>query len=315
MILPERTVDAWTATYITGRRWRARLWAPTERKPDEGYDLGVGLRKVGGVLTPPHADRWPDKVFVFEHKGVDEEGGTKKKPGTPIIWIRVYQLLKHLDADRARGGSLVYYLLPNPEWRGRRPAPYGTLPDVAVRRTRGPTRAPARRPDWDGFQLWAVVAHVEDIYTTLRQIYTAAPTQFIPRAGTGGLRRDRLCKLTMSDVWGIPNRLPLRDFISGVRDCTHGRLVTQPGVTATGSGGPPDVPPFLDELAIALGIDPRLDIPPGGGDDVVTSDEEALEVFNRPAFTTFYGVGDSDQGTSDGDGRRSQNWENEPQDQ
>ncbi len=304
MILPERTVDAWTATYITGRRWRARLWAPTEQFPGERYDLGVELGKVGGVPVPADPDPWPDKVFVLEHKGVDEES---KAGGVLFIRIRVSQLCMHLAEDRARGGRLVYYLLPDPEWRGRRSAPYGTLPDVAVRRTRGPT--------WDGFQLWAVVAHVEDVYTTLRRIYTAAPTQFIPRAGTGGLRRDRLCKLTMSDVWGIPNRLPLRDFISGVRDCTHGRLVTEPGVTATGSGGPPDVPPFLDELATGLGIDPRLDIPPGGGDDVVTSDEEALEVFDGPASTTFYGVGDSDQGSSDGEGRQSQSWENEPQDQ
>jgi hypothetical protein len=289
MILPERTVDAWTATYITGRRWRARLWAPTEQLPGERYDLGVGLGRVRGASVPADPDPWPDKVFVLEHKGVDEES---KAGGVPIIWIRVRQLLMHLAADRAGGGRLVYYLLPDPEWRGRRSAPYGTLPDVAVRRTRGPTRAPARGAAWEGFQLWAVVAHVEDVYTTLRRIYTAAPTQFLPRPGKGGLRRDRLCKLTMSDVWGIPDCLRLRDFISGVRDCTHGRLVTEPGVT--GPGGPFDVLPSLDELATTLGVDLMLDVRPGGNDDAVTSDKEALQVFSRPAFTTFYGVGDSD---------------------
>jgi hypothetical protein len=155
MILPERTVDAWTATYITGRRWRARLWAPTERLPGERYDLGIGLGKVGGVPVPADPDPWPDKVFVFEHKGVDEKGGTKKKPGTPIIRIRGMQLLEHFYADRLWGGGLVYYVLPNPEWNRGRSAPYGTLPDVAVRRTRGPT--------WDGFQLWAMVAHVDAV--------------------------------------------------------------------------------------------------------------------------------------------------------
>jgi hypothetical protein len=294
MILPERTVDAWTATYITGRRWRARLWAPTEQLPGERYDLGVGLGKVGGVPVPADPDPWPDKVFVLEHKGVDEE---RKAGGAPIVWIRVRQLLMHIAEDRAWGGSLVYYLLPDPEWRGRRPAPYGKLPDIAVRRTRGPARAPARKPAWDGFQLWAVVAHVEDIYTTLCRIYTSAPAQVTPRPGRGGLRRDRLCKLTMSDVWGIPGCLPLRDFISGVRDCTHGRLVTEPGVVgpvATGSRGP-----SLDELATALGIDPMLDVRPSEDDEqrdeVVTSDEEILKVFERPAFVTFYGVGDSEQ--------------------
>jgi hypothetical protein len=57
MIMPERTVDAWTATYITGRRWRARLRATTERAPDERYDLGTGLGNVGGM--PGHIDPEP----------------------------------------------------------------------------------------------------------------------------------------------------------------------------------------------------------------------------------------------------------------
>src|SRR3954452_393082 len=98
MILPERTVDAWTATYITGRRWRARLWAPTERAPGEGYDLGVGLGQVGGVPGLVDSEPWPDKVFVLGHKGVDEHRTTKQ----PVIWIRVRQLLEHLGADRVR---------------------------------------------------------------------------------------------------------------------------------------------------------------------------------------------------------------------
>src|SRR4051812_17875760 len=139
MILPERTVDAWTATYITGRRWRARLWAPTERAPDEGYDLGVGLGNLGG--TPGHVvpEPWPDKVFVLEHKGVDEHPTTR----APIVWIRTRQLLTHLAADRARGGGLVYYVLPDVEWVRRQRAPYGVLPSIAARRTKGVT--------WDGF--------------------------------------------------------------------------------------------------------------------------------------------------------------------
>jgi hypothetical protein len=302
MILPERTVDAWTATYITGRRWRARLWAPTERRSGERYDLGVGLGRVGGFPAPSHPERWPDKVFVFEHKGVDEKGGTKKKPGTPIIRIRGMQLLEHLYADRLRGGGLVYYLLPNPEWNRGRSAPYGTLPDVAVRRTRGPTLAPARRPAWDGFQLWAMVAHVEAVARLVYSLYMTERSRFTTLPARGRRPCDWECELRMSDLGRIRDGLSLRDFISAVRDCKRGRLVSEPGVlgpVATTGPSVGQLGPSLDDfgaaLRRALSGDLVDDAIAGERDDEgPPSDENSLDAFDRREFVTFYAVGDSD---------------------
>jgi hypothetical protein len=302
MILPERTVDAWTATYITGRRWRARLWAPTERRPGERYDLGVGLGMVGGFPAPSHAERWPNKVFAFEHKGVDEKAGAKNKPGTPIIRIRGLQLLEHFCADRVRGGSLVYYVLPNPEWNRGRSAPYGTLPDVAVRRTRGPTLAPAQRPAWDGFQLWAMVAHVKAVAELVYSLYMAERSRFTALPARGRRPCDWQCELRMSDLARIHDGLSLRDFVSAVRGCTAGRLVGERGVlgpiTATGL---PVVPlgPSLDDFGAALRRalsgdwtgDPRT---AERDAEELSPDENSLDAFDRHEFVTFYAVGDSD---------------------
>lgn len=287
MIIPERTVDAWTATYITGRRWRARLWAPTERAPDEGYDLGAGLGKVGGM--PGHVDPepWPDKVFVLEHKGADEH-----RTKGPVAWIRLRQLLTHLAADRARGGRLVYYVLPDVDWAKPKRAPYGTVPSVAARRTKGLT--------WDGFQLWACVVHVEDLLWMLASIYFAEPGRFLYRAPSGSRKDDWYCPITMAELWLIPGRLPLRDFISGVRDCTHGRLVTDPGLSGGGSPaafGPRDsIGPSGGDLASALGIRPPDDEDRDARIGNVTSgSDDVLDVLDRPGAATFFGIGDSDE--------------------
>lgn len=303
MILPERTVDAWTAAYITGRRWRARLWAPTERFPGERYDLGVGFGNVGGGPVPPHRDPWPDKVFVLEHKGVDEGG-----PGSgPIVWIRVRQLLDHLAEDRARGGGLVYYLLPDPEWRSRRSARYGILPAVAWRRTRGPTLPLAGRYAWEGFQRWAFVVHVEDLCRFLAAIHVAVPGRFRPRAASEARHSDWACPLKASELSSIPNGVSLRDFVSGVRRCTHGRRVSdlrlggpQAGAwLADRLGSSSDT--LRDALLTAVEgererhdveLEDQPDLPPRARK---VAAEDMSEVFARPASTTVYGVGDSEQ--------------------
>lgn len=294
MILPERTVDAWTASYITGRRWRARLWAPTERRPGEKYDLGVGIGNVAGFPVPQHRDCWPDKVFALEHKGVYRGPG-----GSPIIWIRVRQLLDHLDDDRARGGGLVYYLLPDPEWTNPQRAPVGTLPDVAVRRTRGP-KLPTRGYSWDGFQWWARVAHVEDVYRRMLQISNGAPHRF--ESGSGG---DWACALRMREVGGLRNQVSLRDFLSGVRRCTHGRLVDdeelrnpQPITGGPSSGRLGSTLGSLEDALRSAAKDRKGDEGPvddaGEALQAEPGKDDLLEVFERPAFTTVYGVGDSD---------------------
>jgi hypothetical protein len=297
MILPERTVDAWTATYITGRRWRARLWAPTERGSSERYDLGVGLGSVGGVPVPAHPDVWPDKVFVFEHKGVDEGAGA-----APIVWIRVRQLLAHLFEDRARGGNLVYYLLPDPEWMTPKAAPYGTVPDVAWRRTRGP-KLPTGGYAWDGFQGWARIAHAEDVLRRLLQVHKSAPSRFKLRPGRRKGEPDWACALSMPEVRDLRNQVSLRDFVSAVRRCTHGRLASDESLR----GSAPSIPPFnsLDEaLALAAESAPMGEKRPEEVDDVSqreTSEKvdppqdegDLAEIFERGSFTTVYGIGDS----------------------
>jgi len=300
MILPERTVDAWTASYITGRRWRARLWAPTERRPGERYDLGVGVGSVAGVPVPPHSETWPDKVFVFEHKGVDEGLG-----GVPIIWIRIRQLLDHLLEDRRRGGGLVYYLLPDPTWSSSHPAPYGSVPDVAWRRTPGP-KLPSGGRAWEGFQRWASVAHVEDLLRLIGRVHRVEPKRFKGRAASGGRAADWVCSLDMAEVRGLRGRVSLLEFISGVRRCTQGRLVgdkslrnPRPGPTSYASR----LTASPDTLAAALSDAEGEEEATAGHRDEQEGlevpdepDAERLaEIFERPAFTTVYGIGDSEQ--------------------
>lgn len=125
MIMPERTVDAWTATYITGRRWRARIWAPTERLPGEGYDLGVELGRIRGIYPEAPREPWPDKVFALEHKGCDED-----KHGS-FVTLRLRQHCSHVRIDTRGGGQLLYYLLPDVPWSGRQPAAAGSMPPLS----------------------------------------------------------------------------------------------------------------------------------------------------------------------------------------
>jgi hypothetical protein len=130
----------------------------------------------------------------------------------------------------------------------------------------------------------------------------------------------------MSDLSRINGRLSLRDFISAVRDCKAGRHVSKRGVLRPVTATSPTVGqlgPSLDDFAAALrralGHDSMREVRAGGRDardeDVAASEEDAFEVFDGPAFTTFYGVGDSEQGSSDGEGRRPQRPGVEPKDE
>jgi hypothetical protein len=304
MILPERTVDAWTASYITGRRWRARLWAPTERRPGERYDLAVGLGNVSGMPVPAHSEVWPDKVFVLEHKGVDEASG-----GRSVIWLRLRQLLDHLYEDRARGGSLVYYLLPDPDWNSFHPAPYGSLPDVAWRRTPGP-KLPSGGRAWEGFQRWAHVVQVEEVHRYFERIRRIEPGRLKQRDHGG--RADWVCALEMPEVRALRGRVSLRDFLSGVRRCTHGRIASEKRLRER---RPDAADPYSDRLGSTLdSLDEALGAASGerAEDEEVGREEQEdmdlpdepddrglAEIVSRPAFTTVYGVGDSRQMTEE----------------
>jgi hypothetical protein len=182
-----------------------------------------------------------------------------------------------------------------PTWSGlsRRKRRTEPVPSVAARRTKGLT--------WAGFQVWACVAHVDNLRAMLASIYVADPSRFSYRSAKASRKDDWICGLTMSEVWAIPDRLPLRDFISGVRDCTHGRLITDPGVTGggppAGSSGPPqNLGPSGDRLANALEVSP----PRGGGDrgaepsELAVDADDLADIFDRPSSATFFGIGDSD---------------------
>jgi hypothetical protein len=250
--------------------------------------------------VPSHAEAWPDKVFVLEHKGVDEA-----PKGRSVIWLRLRQLLDHLYEDRARGGDLVYYLLPDPDWNSFHPAPYGSLPDVAWRRTPGP-KLPSGGRVWEGFQRWAHVVHVEDMHRHMERIRRIEPGRLTPRNRSG--RADWLCALEMAEVRALRGRVSLREFLSGVRRCTHGRVASDkrlrawrphvPSPYASRLGPTPD---SLDEAFGAAAGE-------GGEDEEIwreergdlalpdePDDESLAEIVQRPAFTTLYGVGDSEQ--------------------
>lgn len=284
-ILPERTVDAWVASYITGRYWRARLWAPTEQRRDEAYDLGVGLGALaagGSASSPPRprarggrparADDWCSKVFVLEHKGVAKRGGDA------FVRLRFRQHCAHLSADAQRGGRLLYYVLPDPPWRGRPAAPAGTVPDVALHRT--------DRPGQPGFHRWAWTINVADLDAWLRVECAAGRLAW----GAGGL-----LELPTWRLQSIPRALALRDFLSEAKVCRAGRRASDPGLLgrlelvrglpADPSGwqrwqppeGPPEPPPSAPADRARK---PRVARPPAEDDG-----------GSRLSWQTYVGVG------------------------
>jgi hypothetical protein len=203
-VLPERTVDIWTATYITGRCWYARLWAPTEKGTNEGYDLAVGLREITATRRPGPVPRqrrmWPEKVFVLEHKGVVE--GEK-------VPIDYKQLENHLAGDRQAGGRLVYYVLPalapsggQPDrvWTSKAKAPYGQIPPPADLRLRG--------PGIPGFQDWAVVVNVENL------------DRYLKAQGEPGA-------IEAANLWSIAGAQSLKRFLSATAECKQGRKASE----------------------------------------------------------------------------------------
>lgn len=203
MVLPERTVDLWTASYITKREPRARLWAPTERDPGERYDLVAGLAEIA---RPAGASDWPNKLFVLENKGVWLEEGVPPRHG---IRIGTRQLWEHLRTDVAAGGSLLYYLLPalaprgkapDPDWSHFQSARAGQLPALAARRVRS-IRGP-------GFEDWAVIVGVLDLFCYLYE--------------RRKLSQDRV-ELDPHEAWRIKGSVSLKRFLTRVRECQAGR--------------------------------------------------------------------------------------------
>lgn len=59
-IIPERTIDAWTASEVIAFDFRARVWAPTPRSQaaQEPWDFAITSSRPG------------EKLFVLENKGL-----------------------------------------------------------------------------------------------------------------------------------------------------------------------------------------------------------------------------------------------------
>lgn len=89
-ILPERTVEVWTAAYVSRWHPHARFWAPTQNDPRK-WDLSTALP------TGRH--------FVFEYKAV--EGYPE-----PYVPINQDQLAAYAALNDGLGRTLVWYVLP-----------------------------------------------------------------------------------------------------------------------------------------------------------------------------------------------------------
>jgi len=64
--LPERTVDAWVAAYVSHRFPNALIWAPTQRLSDPNWDFGASLGN--------------GKVFILENKATTPISRQRKTP-------------------------------------------------------------------------------------------------------------------------------------------------------------------------------------------------------------------------------------------
>lgn len=109
LILPERTVEAWTTAYIVRWHPHARIWAPTQNDP-AGWDHAFDLAR-----SAPAGHR----AFVFEYKGVDVGG---------VISIDTRQLLRYVTRGLS---NVLWYLLPG--WNVTTGP--GVVPTVAQLRT------------------------------------------------------------------------------------------------------------------------------------------------------------------------------------
>jgi integrase len=76
-------------------------------------DRTAGLRTRALIVLLWRAGLRISEALSLTESDLDPKGVDGVR-GAAVVWIRVRQLLNHLDADRARGGGLVYYVLPDP---------------------------------------------------------------------------------------------------------------------------------------------------------------------------------------------------------
>lgn len=126
--IPERTVDAWVAVYLTRAFPRISLWAPTTRGWDDwdyAGDPGLG----------------DGKLFVLECKSTVPVGTDH------IARVGWRQFYRYLALPLTR--SITYYVFPSPPWFGSPGAP--------------PPLVPAESGRWRDCEDWMFVIAARDL--------------------------------------------------------------------------------------------------------------------------------------------------------
>jgi hypothetical protein len=113
--MPERTVDAWVVDVIVRTFPNALVWAPTNVRSNENWDIAASMRD--------------GKALILENKGTEPVERSKKAPlQTHRIHIDTDQLDNYCDVVEPTSGLPVFYVLPNPPWQGN---PAGAVPAEA----------------------------------------------------------------------------------------------------------------------------------------------------------------------------------------
>lgn len=185
-VLPERTVDAWTAIDVVEHFPRALLWSPTQNDP-KNWDLAAGLGD--------------GKIIIFENKGVclDLNAATAYFVSIDLDQLRAYATLRHTVWPVRQ--QIAYYVLPDPPWDPPwRPHADDVLPMMAKHRL---PAAGAGASD-----TWFFAVGAEDLAHYL--------DAFGRRAG----QRSR--RLRVKEIRRITNAQPLHDLLEEVRACRRG---------------------------------------------------------------------------------------------
>jgi hypothetical protein len=126
-VIPERTIDAWTAAEILQFDPFARVWAPTPRSQanSELWDYAVS------------AGRKDEKLFVLENKGLYQQG----KAGVAFVGLDLVQLARLTSLSNTHHLP-AYYGLPGVNEGELAPATSGVLGRAEARLT------PRRFGDW-----------------------------------------------------------------------------------------------------------------------------------------------------------------------
>jgi hypothetical protein len=126
--IPERTVDAWVATYLCAEFPHLELWAPTTRGWDDwdyAGDPGLGA----------------GKLFVLECKSTVPVGVQH------VARLGWRQFHRYLALPQTR--SITYYVFPSPPWTGSPGAP--------------PPLVPSEARMWRGCEKWMYVIAARDL--------------------------------------------------------------------------------------------------------------------------------------------------------